>query len=117
MDTLERLALDAQTRLCAAVLGNSQGETELIYLGESPSTDEALAPLKARGLLFVGVIAFRCGGAVVEPEPSAGLAALRILARALGMFAIRLATESKAEAYSVDPLERLYRLPDTRDKP
>lgn len=117
MDTLQKLVFDSQTEIVAAALGNDRGETELLYLGESPSTEDALAPLKARGLVFAGVIAFRCGRVVVEPEPSAGLEALRILARASGEFCLRLVRESKAaEGYGVDALERLYRLPDMRDK-
>lgn len=116
MDALQQLTFDAKTELVAAVLGNGQGETELLYLGESASTDDALAPLKARGLMFAGVIAFRCGRVVVEAEASGGLDALRILARGAGEFCVRLVKELKAEGYSADVLERLYRLPDTRDK-
>jgi hypothetical protein len=112
MDIMQRLAFDSQTEIVAAVLFNSEGLTELRYLGESPNTEEALAPLKARGMIFAGVIAFRCGRVVVEPEPSAGMEALRILARASGDFCSRL----NAEGHSAEWLERLYRLPDTRDK-
>lgn len=116
MDTLQKLTFDAKTELVAACLGNGQGETELLYLGECASTDDALAPLKARGLMFAGVIAFRCGRVVVEPEASGGLDALRILAHGAGEFCFRLLGELKAEGYSADVLERLYRLPDPRSE-
>jgi hypothetical protein len=97
MDALQQLTFDAKTEFVAAVLGNREGQTELFCLGESPSTNDALAPLNARGFVFAGVIAFRCGRVMVEPEPNAGLDALRILARGAGEFCDRLAKELKPQ--------------------
>ena len=113
---MQRLAFDPQTEIVAAVLGNREGQTELLYLGESTNTEDALAPLKLRGFMFAGVIAFRCGRVVVEQEPSAGIEALRILARGAGEFCTRLVKELETKGYGAEWLERLYRLPDTRDK-
>jgi|SRR5581483_193298 len=108
MDAIEQLVSAAT--LSAAVLGKSNGDVHLVYLGDPDTAASAVKDPGLHGYGFCGVVGLVDGRITLEYEPGCHLVAL------LGVFefAQRLMSTPAPQDDSVQWLRKLYALPDER---
>ena len=114
MDEQQQIAWNCE--ISVAVLGNAEtGEHMLIELGREgyPLSEAEVLKARLKNFVYAGVMGYAEGVANAKAEP--GPDCWRIMCAATPAFLTYLSGKLKPLCDSVDWLEKLHQLPDTRE--
>ncbi len=114
MDKFEQLVAAAQFPVC--ILGNLRSDFELVDLQSEPMSEDAKRDLSKRGMCFVGVIGLVEGvPRVALAEPLDAMTATALSQAFVQRIEDKINGILAPKGDSVEFLDRLYMLPDTRE--